>query len=62
MHLVWDSGFFPLFSEPPLPSSLADIAKKKSEVSFSNTQSKKCRNAKSSLKQIQDASFHQSFN
>ena len=50
MHLVWDSGFFPLFSESPPPSPLADLAKKNSKVTFSNTQYEKCLNAKSSLK------------
>ena len=55
MHLVLDSGFFPLFTEPPPLSSLVDLAKKISKVSFSKTQYEKCLNAKSSLKQIQDA-------
>ena len=43
------------------PSSLAELVKKNSKVSFSNTQYEKCLNAKSSLKQIQDAHFHGSF-
>ena len=58
MHLVGVSRFFPLFSEPPSHSSLADIAKKISKISFSNTQYEKCLNTKSSVKQIQDAQFH----
>lgn len=33
--------------------------KKKSKVSFSDTQYEKCLNARSSLKQIQDANFYQ---
>ena len=28
MHLVWDSGFFPLFSDPPDPVLLSGISKK----------------------------------
>ena len=62
MHLVWDSGFFQLFSEPPPPYSLADLAKNISKFSCSNTQYEKCLNAKSSLKQSQDAHFHWFFN
>ena len=62
MHLVRDGGFFPLFPEPCPPSSLADLAKKHSKVSFSNTQYEKCLNAKSTLKQIQAVQFRRSFN
>ena len=57
MHLGRDA-----FSEPSPLSSLADLAKKNSKNPFSSTQYEKCLNAKSSLKQIQDAHFHQSFN
>ena len=48
MHLVRDSGFFPLFSEPPPPApppSLADLAKT-FLVSSSNTEYEKCLHAK----------------
>ena len=62
MHLIWDSGFFLLFSESPPPSSLADLAKKWSKVSFSKIHNEKCSNTKSSLKQIHDAHFHWSYN
>ena len=51
MHLVWESGFFPLFFEPAPPSSLVDFAKTNSKVSFSNTQYETLNmNAKLSLK------------
>ena len=47
--LVWD-----IFWTLPPSSSLENLAKKFSKVSFSNTQYEKYLNAKSSLKQIQD--------
>ena len=66
MYLVWDSGFFPLFSETRSPSFLADLQKKiqkiYKKVSFSKTQYEKCLNGKSILKQSQVAHFHRSFN
>ena len=62
MYVVWDSGLFPLFSEAPSPTSLADLEKKFSKISFSNSQYEKCLKAKSSLKQIQDAHSQRSFN
>lgn len=59
MHFAWDSGFFPLCSEPPSPpSSLADLAKSL----IPQDSYEKSLNAKSNLKQIQNAQFHQSFN
>ena len=57
-----NSGFFSLFFEPPPPLFLSGFSKKLFKVSFSNTQYEKLLNAKSSLKQIQDAHFHRSFN
>ena len=56
------ADFFSYFLNPLPPSSLTDLAKKISNVSFFNTQYEKCLNTKSSLKQIQDAHFHWSFN
>ena len=62
MYVVWDSGFFPLFSDTRFLSFLADLQKKNSKISFSKTQYEKCLNGKSILKQSQVAHFHRSFN